>query len=79
MPDLSSELRTLWMAVLERQDVADDSDFFDLGGTSIAAVTLAAMVQEELGIALDALDVVLNPTFREQLLVLADSDRETPA
>lgn len=48
-------LRRLWREILERDDLADDADFFDLGGNSLSAVALMAQVRAEFGVVLEAL------------------------
>lgn len=64
---LDDQLRAFWVEVLECQDldVRADADFFDLGGSSITAVLLAALVQEHLAISIDAIEIVTQPKFSE--------------
>jgi acyl carrier protein len=71
LADIAAQLREIWSEVLHRDDIRDDSDFFALGGSSIAAVHLAAVAQEHLGIEVDAIEVVLNPLFSDFAAVIA--------
>lgn len=59
MDDVQDKLAALWTQQLKCGDVTADSDFFDCGGTSIAAVYLAAAVQETFGVSFDALEIVV--------------------
>lgn len=74
MHDIDGELRAIWSETLAQDsgpdvsglpagEVADGSDFFKQGGTSVAAVYLAARIQERIGVPVDAIEIVLNPTF----------------
>ncbi|WP_133912175.1 phosphopantetheine-binding protein [Streptomyces sp. NBC_00582] len=46
--ELQSAVRTIWREVLGA-DVADDTDFFDAGGTSFAALRIVAMLDDRHG------------------------------
>ena len=48
-PSVLETLRTVWKSVLGVDDVADDANFFELGGNSIAAIRLVNRVREVLG------------------------------
>ncbi len=48
-PDLLRALQSLWQRVLDIRDVGPDDEFFALGGHSIAAAQLFALIQRELG------------------------------
>ncbi|HEV2343288.1 MAG TPA: acyl carrier protein [Actinocrinis sp.] len=63
MSDVVDQLTEMWNELLEPTQITPDSDFFDCGGTSVTAVYLAAAVQESLGVALDAIEVVKLRTF----------------
>lgn len=63
MNDIAGKLATMWSELLGSAVAAPDSDFFEDGGTSITAVHLAAMIQENLGVSFDAIDVVKLRTF----------------
>lgn len=63
MGQVQQQLATIWTELLKGDAVTDDSDFFDSGGTSIAAVYLAAAIQESFSVPFDALEVVVERTF----------------
>ena len=50
-PELLRALQTLWERVLDIRNVGPDDEFFSLGGHSIAAAQLFALMQRELGFA----------------------------
>jgi len=43
-------LAEIWAELLRRDHVGPDDDFFDLGGNSLLAVRMAALVHERLGV-----------------------------
>jgi acyl-CoA synthetase (AMP-forming)/AMP-acid ligase II/acyl carrier protein len=57
--DLEGALRELWQDVLEVAPIGIHDKFFDLGGSSLSAVTMFAVIEEELGE-----DVPLEPLLR---------------
>jgi len=59
---LEAHLRRLFCQVLEREDVARDANFFELGGDSLLAFQLAGRAQQE-GLALTAKDILERPTL----------------
>jgi len=59
----TERLAKLWSDVLGGAEATPEADFFDCGGTSMEAVYLAAAVQEDLGIAVDAVAVVVLRAF----------------
>jgi len=48
-PDLLRALQALWQRVLDIREVGPDDEFFTLGGHSIAAAQLFALIHRELG------------------------------
>jgi acyl carrier protein len=57
----------MWSEVLGGQPVKPDSDFFKLGGDSLMATNLTAMIEERLGCYLDSNEVFENPTPQDLL------------
>jgi non-ribosomal peptide synthetase component F len=55
-------IATLWARVLDRARVGRDDDFFDLGGDSLATLTLMFGIEEALGIALPVTMIYVAPT-----------------
>ncbi|WP_225074916.1 non-ribosomal peptide synthetase [Streptomyces sp. CoT10] len=73
--ELEQELRRLWCRVLDRPVLGIDDNFFDLGGSSLIAVRLQALVRAELGIDASPLLIFERSTVRRMAQVLApDSD-----
>ncbi|MFF1295131.1 MULTISPECIES: MupA/Atu3671 family FMN-dependent luciferase-like monooxygenase [unclassified Streptomyces] len=62
-PRETEALRTLWSSVLGTDDVSDVADFFDLGGSSIAAIRLHNRVRDALGIEFSLADFFAEPTL----------------
>ena len=62
-PPTIDRLRPLWTAVLYRDVIAAEDDFFDLGGDSLAAVELINRVNAELGVSLDTVALFDHPTL----------------
>jgi len=56
-------LRELWRSELELTEVADDDDFFDLGGHSFLAIKMIASLREQYDIELGLLDLLDAPTL----------------
>jgi acyl carrier protein len=48
--ELGRQVAAAWSQVLEREDLGDDDDFFALGGTSIQALLIVALVEELVGV-----------------------------
>lgn len=59
----AGRLRGLWSALLGRPEIADDADFFDLGGNSLTAVELMAEVHGEFGVDLGLVTLFDHPTL----------------
>ena len=49
--DAEARLARVWAAVLDRDRISIDDDFFDLGGHSILAIKLFARIEDEFGAA----------------------------
>jgi|GEM_PF-1483968 len=48
--------------LLQTDEVAEDDNFFDLGGTSVLALRLLLELDKRYGVRLSLLDVMYNPT-----------------
>jgi amino acid adenylation domain-containing protein len=64
--DIEREVWRAWQAVLPAQVDGPDDDFFDRGGQSLAAMQIAADLGDRFGIPLSIVDVLKNPTIRQQ-------------
>jgi len=56
-------LRAVWESVLQRDALARDEDFFDAGGTSLAAMRIFARIHDELGVDLPLSSLLSAPTI----------------
>lgn len=73
------ELAELFAQCLDMVDVDDNSDFFALGGHSLSAVRLTALIRSRLGYELGVADIFANPTVATLAAALHDRpDARTP-
>ena len=56
-------VRAIWASVLERDGLDRDENFFDAGGTSLAALRVFARIHEELGVDLPLSSLLSAPTI----------------
>ncbi|OLF14438.1 hypothetical protein BLA60_04790 [Actinophytocola xinjiangensis] len=63
--DTLAAVRGIWSDVFSVAEVADDTDFFDLGGDSLSAVEVLAIVQDQFGVDLDPSVIFDAPTVRD--------------
>lgn len=68
---LQKDLARIWQRVLRRDDIAVDDNFFDLGGDSLKAATLAYELQTELKRKLSPAILYQAPTIERLEAVLA--------
>ena len=59
---ISEKVRAIWCRELRRDDVADDDDFFALGGQSVIMARIQAAFVAELGVEVPGDQMFLNPT-----------------
>ncbi|MEV0438863.1 amino acid adenylation domain-containing protein [Streptomyces spectabilis] len=59
-----AELAALWKHVLKADEVGPGSNYFELGGTSIAGITVLRAAEERFGARLTFADLHRNPTLR---------------
>lgn len=57
-------LVTIWESVLERDQIGVDDDFFNLGGHSIKAVTIASDIARTLNVNVNIADLFKDPNIR---------------
>ena len=72
-------LRSIWAAVLGVDGVPDDANFFDLGGSSIAAIRLGNRVRDALHVEFSLGDFFADATLAGMIRTLApDGGSEAP-
>ncbi|MEV0176937.1 phosphopantetheine-binding protein [Streptomyces sp. NPDC050803] len=62
---LADSVAAVWTEVLGIDGITDTDDFFDLGGDSLVATRLTAVLSERLGVEVPALLVFDHPTVGE--------------
>lgn len=68
--DLALTLSRTWQKYLRVQNVTSDANFFDLGGDSLAVVSMAANLRQSLRILIDARELLATPVFGDQVILL---------
>jgi amino acid adenylation domain-containing protein len=57
-------VESVWRAMVGREDIDPDQNFFDAGGTSLAAIRLVARLRAEHGLHIPLVKVFEHPTLR---------------
>ncbi|MEM7193834.1 MAG: amino acid adenylation domain-containing protein [Pseudomonadota bacterium] len=68
--ELQQELLSIWRALLKQDDISVDDSFFDLGGTSLVAVSLAEAIERQLGHRMPLSVLIRNDSIRRLSSVL---------
>jgi acetoacetyl-CoA synthetase len=71
-------LRAIWQAVLGVAPLRSNDNFFDVGGTSLAAVRLLQAIHEHMGVDLAPSILLDAPTTAEMAEVIDAPEREAP-
>jgi len=69
--DIEQRIIEIWRDVLGDDDVTADDDFFDLGGSSIAAIRILPKLSEAFGVDAEVGLVFDNPTPGELAAAVA--------
>lgn len=56
-PEIEQLLRSVWCAVLLKNDIDLNDDFFNIGGDSLSAVRLASSIRKTFGVEIDLNDI----------------------
>lgn len=73
--DIEKSLVILWSRVLVGRSIEADTNFFDLGGHSLAAVRIAERVRKFFEINMSVRDIFDNPTIRELGILVSERRR----
>lgn len=76
--DLTATVARVWSAVLGEEDIAEDDDFFALGGNSLVAVQLVAQVRKATGVRLPMRALFDAPTVAGMAARIAEVGAERP-
>jgi acyl carrier protein len=60
---VSGKVRTIWQRQLDLQDIADDDDFFMIGGHSLIMQKIQIDIKEELGVEIPMDELFRKPTI----------------
>lgn len=71
----AEKLRAIWESVMGVEGIADDEDFFDLGGTSLQALRVFNLIREHLGVDLPLSSLIEAPTVGQLAAVVEDPGR----
>ena len=65
MSSIQAKLAELWCETLLIDQVSEEDNFFRLGGDSLAAESLVTLIDEQLGINIDAAAIFMKPKFSD--------------
>ena len=79
--DIERSLSEVWRKVLDIDEVGVEDGFFELGGTSMLALHLVAVIKEDMGFEVPVTSVFQHPTVRQmaRLFVVEDQDDQMHA
>ncbi len=72
---VEGKLADIWRRLLGIESVDADADFFNLGGHSILAIRLAAMIEKELGVRVSLTELFTHPTIAQLAEFFAGKSR----
>lgn len=77
--DTEERIRRIWSKVLLNDQIDSEENFFSIGGHSLLAIEAAALLKDELGVALTIKDIFEAPTIRELAQRLSSRQGSTSA
>lgn len=69
-----AKVREIWKAVIGRDDITDEQNLLDAGGTSFDAIEIVLSVNETLGLALHPTIIFQHPTIAALARFIAEGD-----
>ncbi|MBN2534687.1 MAG: SDR family NAD(P)-dependent oxidoreductase, partial [Spirochaetales bacterium] len=75
MTELEKEMAEIWHHVLGVSDIGINSDFFELGGNSIKAISLASLIKKELEIDFAISELFEKPTIGDLCAGLSNREK----
>ena len=73
---LEAELLSIWQQVLENKQIGVQDDFLALGGNSIQAARILALVNEQFGIDLQLIDIFTTSTVATMANLVQENTSE---
>jgi hypothetical protein len=77
-PRVLDLIRQAWREVVTYDDIQDDDDFFDIGGTSVHAIQIASRLRKLFGPSVGAGLVFEYPTVREMAAAISELANASP-
>ncbi|QXU43273.1 non-ribosomal peptide synthetase [Pedobacter sp. D749] len=74
--DLEIRISSIWEAVLNKDKISVEANFFQVGGHSLKAVQVTAKVYKELNVVLKLRDFFNAPTIRQQAELIANEKNQ---
>ncbi|MDQ5921391.1 MAG: hypothetical protein QG673_1449 [Pseudomonadota bacterium] len=67
---LELSIISIWQNLFKHKRIDSNSNFFELGGTSLVALKMIARIREQLGYSITIADLFLNSTIKELVCIL---------
>ena len=61
--EIETNLVSIWEQLLRRERIGIHDNFFEIGGNSLLGVKLLARIREQLGLSINVLEILQNPTI----------------
>jgi thioesterase domain-containing protein len=71
--EIERQLSAIWKAVIGRDQIGRDEDFFEAGGHSLSAARLLAHVESRMGLELSLAALLESPTIASQALLIHEA------
>lgn len=73
--NFAKALKDIWLDILQVEEFTTDSNFFNLGGSSILAQKLSLAISEKLGLRFPVAFAYQYPTLKSQVKYLSDTNK----